>query len=157
MNNLYLPSLQNRGVDDFTSDMGIKIRRCVSPAFRLSCIYAFDHKIVVDGYPKLEKDTPYIFASSHGFVEVSDCYKLKTLNISNLDINKLTGIEGMLYANFVLNKVIMNNSDYTFVNKIITNIESKTSESIGTISITGVDNISKVYTTTANCKYWNII
>ena len=69
MKNLYLPSLQNRGVDDFTSDMGIKIRRCVSPAFRLSCIYAFDHKIVVDGYPKLEKDTPYIFASSHGFVE----------------------------------------------------------------------------------------
>ena len=43
------------------------------------------------------------------------------------------------------------------VNKIITNIESKTSEAIGTISITGVDNISKVDTTTANSKYWNII
>ena len=43
------------------------------------------------------------------------------------------------------------------VNKIITNIESKTSESIGIISITGVDNISKVDTTTANSKYWNII
>lgn len=63
----------------------------------------------------------------------------------------------MLNANFVLNKVIMNNSDYTSVNKIITNIESKTSEAIGTISITGVDNISKVDTTTANSKYWNII
>lgn len=87
----------------------------------------------------------------------SDCYKLKTLNISNWDINKLTGTEGMLNANFVLNKVIMNNSDYTSVNKIIANIESKTSEYIGTISITGVDNISKVDTTTANSKYWNII
>lgn len=63
----------------------------------------------------------------------------------------------MLNANFVLNKVIMNNSDYTSVSKIITNIESKTSESIGIISITGVDNISKVDTTTANSKYWNII
>jgi surface protein len=84
----------------------------------------------------------------------SDCYKLKTLNISNWDINKLTSTEGMLYANSVLNKVIINNSDYTSVNKIITNIESKRSESIGTISITGVDNISKV---AANSKYWNII
>lgn len=89
---------------------------------------------------------------------------LKTLYPSYYDnivtvnfINNITVPEGMLYANFVLNKVIMNNSDYTSVNKIITNIESKTSESIGTISITGVDNISKVDTTTANSKYWNII
>ena len=51
----------------------------------------------------------------------------------------------------------MKNSNYQSVNKIIDNLNNRTSTTAGTLDITGVDDISKVDTTTATSKNWNII
>jgi hypothetical protein len=67
MKNLYIPSLKNKGIDDFTTDTGIKVRRFISPILRKIVNIACVRKIVLEGYPVLEKDTPYIFASTHDF------------------------------------------------------------------------------------------
>lgn len=67
MKNLYLPSLKNKGVDNFTTDVGIKIRRVTNPLFRILVNLSCSRKIVLDAYPDLEKNTPYIFASTHDF------------------------------------------------------------------------------------------
>lgn len=67
MKNLYIPSLKNKGIDDFTTDTGIKVRRFISPILRKIVNIACVRKIVLEGYPVLEKDTPYIFTSTHDF------------------------------------------------------------------------------------------
>ena len=53
--------------------------------------------------------------------------------------------------------MVMNNSDYNSVNKIIAQLLTRTADSIGTLNIEGVDDISQVDTTTAESKFWNII
>lgn len=67
MKNLYIPSLKYKGIDDFTTDKGIKIRKFISPFLRKMVNLTCSRKIVLEGYPVLEKDTPYIFASTHDF------------------------------------------------------------------------------------------
>lgn len=50
----------------------------------------------------------------------------------------------------------MNNSDYDSVNKIITELSTRTSDSIGTLNISRVDDISQVDIITAESKFWSI-
>jgi hypothetical protein len=50
----------------------------------------------------------------------------------------------------------MQNSDYSSVNKIISVLPTRTTDSMGTLNITGIDDISQVDTATAQSKYWNI-
>lgn len=70
MKNIYLPKWKDKDSEHFTTEMGIKFRRLIFPLsrFLIKMTYVFDHKkIVVDGYPKLEKDEPYIFVAGHSF------------------------------------------------------------------------------------------
>jgi hypothetical protein len=57
----------------------------------------------------------------------------------------------------LLNTVLMNNSDYDSVNKIISVLPTRATDSMGTLNVAGVDDISQVNTADANTKYWNII
>jgi hypothetical protein len=50
----------------------------------------------------------------------------------------------------------MNNSNYNSVNKVIAQLPTRTSNSPGTIDITGINNINRVNITTAESKYWII-
>ena len=86
-----------------------------------------------------------------------DCRSLTELDLSNWNTNKVTNMNFMFYNCALLSKIIMNNSDYSSVNKIITQLPTRTSDSKGTLNIAGIDNISQVDTTTVQSKYWNIV
>jgi hypothetical protein len=51
----------------------------------------------------------------------------------------------------------MNNSDYNSVNKIVAELPTKTTDSMGTLNITGIDDVSQIDINTLNSKYWIII
>ena len=69
MKNWGLIGLKDKGVDDFTTDAGIRIRRFINPLLRKVLALATKRKIVVWRYSKLHKGKPYIFASTHSFDE----------------------------------------------------------------------------------------
>ena len=81
---------------------------------------------------------------------------LTSLNLSNWNLNKLENSDNMLNSPN-LNNIIINNSDYNSVNKIISQLPTRTSDSMGTLDIAGIDDISQVDITTASSKYWSII
>ena len=56
-------------VDNFTSNFGIRARRLINPLLRPILQMATDGCIHIDRYPKLDKDKPYIFVSTHQFCE----------------------------------------------------------------------------------------
>ncbi len=69
MKNIGLGKIKTATVENFTSDAGIKIRKCINKPLKLVLKAATKRKIHLESYPKLEKDTPYIFASTHSFDE----------------------------------------------------------------------------------------
>jgi hypothetical protein len=56
-----------------------------------------------------------------------------------------------------LNNIIINNSDHDSVNIIISELPTRTADSMGTLNIAGVVDISQVNIGAAQAKYWNII
>ena len=91
---------------------------------------------------------------------LSDCESLKQLNLSNWNLNN-ANIKGIFSAYsyggcFNLNNIIINKSNYNSVNKVITELPTRTAYTMGTLNISGVDDISQVDITTAQSKYWNI-
>ena len=56
-------------VDNFTSDRGIKIRRCINSPWRKILKLCTKRKIIIEEYPQLEKNTQYIFVANHSFDE----------------------------------------------------------------------------------------
>ena len=69
MKNIGLIKYENADINNFTSDLGIKIRRTINRPLRFFLRLGTSKKIVVDSYPNLEKGKPYIFASTHSCVE----------------------------------------------------------------------------------------
>lgn len=67
MKNIGIPKVMEWGVDNFTTPVGLKIRRFINPVFRRLLKLGTRRKIIVEQYPKLEKGKPYIFASTHSF------------------------------------------------------------------------------------------
>lgn len=67
MKNIGITKVMEWGIDDFVSDIGIKIRRLINPIFRRALKLGTKRKIIVEQYPKLKKDMPYIFAATHSF------------------------------------------------------------------------------------------
>lgn len=67
--NPLLGKIKVSSVESFTSKKGLKIRRLINPPFRKILKIATKRKIFLESYPKLEKGTPYIFASTHSFDE----------------------------------------------------------------------------------------
>lgn len=56
-------------VETFASTAGIRFRKAISSAFRSLARKTVKQKVVVEQFPELEPDKPYIFASTHSFVE----------------------------------------------------------------------------------------
>lgn len=69
MKNYGILGFNDKNVENFTSDKGLEIRRMLNPFLRKVFKIATKGDIIVDNYPKLEDDTPYIFVSTHNFVE----------------------------------------------------------------------------------------
>ena len=56
-------------VDNFTSDFGIKIRRWMNTPWRTILRCCTKRRIIIEKYPGLSKDEPYIFVANHSFDE----------------------------------------------------------------------------------------
>lgn len=69
MKNYGLQKVKISTVDNFTSEIGIKLRRTINKPLRKALKLATKRNIIVDYYPTLEKNKPYIFASTHSFDE----------------------------------------------------------------------------------------
>lgn len=69
MKNKLLKNVKISNVDNFTTDFGMKLRRTISKPLRKILKMAAGKKVVIDRYPKLDKDEQYIFASTHYFNE----------------------------------------------------------------------------------------
>ena len=115
MKNLYIPSLKYKGVDDFTTDIGMDLRKAFNPIFREIARLASAKKIILGSYPKLEKNTPYIFASNHcftedvhgAFVAIDRNAYLFTGTEDNVDNNPsfyLVYLNGIIYVDRIDNK-----------------------------------------------------
>ena len=55
--------------DNFTTNIGISIRRTIYPLLKPLLKLATKRRIIVEHYPNLKKGKPYIFASTHYFDE----------------------------------------------------------------------------------------
>lgn len=69
MENIGLKSVKYATVDNFTSNCGIKLRRTINKPLRNILKLATKREIILENYPKLEKNERYIFASTHSFDE----------------------------------------------------------------------------------------
>jgi len=67
--NVLLTRVFRSDVNSFTTLPGIRFRRFINPVYRRILRLASGHRIHLESYPKLEKGKPYIFASTHAFVE----------------------------------------------------------------------------------------
>lgn len=67
MKNYKLVDLLEANVENFTTDRGIRIRQKISKPLKKVLKISTPEKIVIDRYPQLEKEQPYIFVSTHGF------------------------------------------------------------------------------------------
>ncbi len=67
MKNIGLVNLLDADVENFTSDKGIERRKKIAKALKKVLKIATPEDIIIDRYPNLEQDVPYIFASTHGF------------------------------------------------------------------------------------------
>ena len=72
------------------------------------------------------------------------CQNLKTLNISNWNLNNVNNMGWFANQCNNLNEIIMNDSDYTSINKIVSELPITTNGSKCNFCIGGVDDISKV-------------
>ena len=69
MKNYGIMGFKDKNVENFTSNIGMKIRKKINPLLRKVLKLATKGEIIVDNYPTLEDNTPYIFVSLHNFVE----------------------------------------------------------------------------------------
>ena len=69
MKNYGLLKFKDVDVNNFTSDIGMDIRKAINPVLRRILRVAVKGDVIVERYPKLEKNKPYVFVSTHRFVE----------------------------------------------------------------------------------------
>lgn len=67
--NIGLQKLKTADISTFTTKKGLKIRKAINPFVRKIVKFATKNKIILERYPALEKDVPYIFVSTHTFTE----------------------------------------------------------------------------------------
>ena len=59
----------DKTAENFTTEAGIKIRRKINKPLRCLLKVATKRKVVIEQYPDLPKDIPFIFASTHSYDE----------------------------------------------------------------------------------------
>lgn len=67
--NILLTRVERSTPETFATPFGFKFRKVFKPILRPILRLASGRRIHVEAYPKLEKGVPYIFASTHGFVD----------------------------------------------------------------------------------------
>lgn len=67
--NVLLTRVEKSTPETFTTSFGIKFRRLIKPVLRPILRRAVGRKIHIESFPELQKDVPYIFASTHSFVD----------------------------------------------------------------------------------------
>jgi len=65
--NYKIVDLLDADVETFTTDKGIERRKKIAPVLKKVLKIATPEKIIIDRYPDLNPDEPYIFVSTHGF------------------------------------------------------------------------------------------
>lgn len=65
--NYKLVALLDADINSFTSDKGIKRRRIIAKVLKKILKIATPEKIIIDRYPDLNPNEPYIFVPTHGF------------------------------------------------------------------------------------------
>ena len=83
--------------------------------------------------------------------------ELKYLNLNNWILNENVDTTKLLLESNNLEEVSIMNSNAFTVNKIIAELPTRTSDSIGVLNIAGINDYTQVDTTTAQSKYWNVI
>lgn len=87
----------------------------------------------------------------------SRCTRLTTIILNNWNFNKPDWLSSTFNSCTNLNLVYMKNSNAKSVNNIISLLLTRTTDSPGTIDITGIDDINQVNITTAESKFWDIV
>lgn len=67
--NILLTRVEKSTPETFATPVGFKFRKIIKPVLRPILRLASGRRIHVESYPKLEKGVPYIFATTHGFVD----------------------------------------------------------------------------------------
>ena len=67
--NILLTWVEKSSPETFTTTFELRFRRMFNPIMRPVLRLASGRRIHVESYPQLEKGVPYIFVSSHSFVE----------------------------------------------------------------------------------------
>lgn len=69
MKNIGLGRVKTSNVENFTTDFGIRFRKIINKPLKKILNIATKRDVIIESYPKLEKDKSYIFASTHSFDE----------------------------------------------------------------------------------------
>ena len=64
-----LKKFEYANIDNFTTDIGMKIRKTLNKPWRTLLKAFTKRKIIIEQYPKLDKNKAYIFAANHSFDE----------------------------------------------------------------------------------------
>jgi surface protein len=83
--------------------------------------------------------------------------ELKYLNLNNWILNEKVDTTELFLKSNNLEKVSIMNSNAFTINKIIAELPTRTSNSMGTLNIEGIDDYTQVDTTTTQSKYWNVV
>lgn len=67
--NLLLTRVETSTPKTFATSFGFQLRRFIKPVLRPILRLALGRRIHIESYPKLEKGVPYIFVSTHSFVD----------------------------------------------------------------------------------------
>lgn len=113
MKNIGLIRYKKADINNFTSATGLKIRQLINKPLRFILKLATNGKIIVENYPKLEKDKPYIFAATHSFVE-EVCALLATIDrnaYSLIGTTEQLEHNPKIYANWLTGFIYVNRED----------------------------------------------
>lgn len=106
------------------------------------------------------------FVNLDGFINSSvtnisylfyDCSGLETIIMNNCDLSNATVNSSFSMNTRSLKNIEMKNTNYTSVNKVISDLPTRTTDSPGTLNIEGIDDFSQVDITTAQSKFWNVV
>lgn len=61
--------MKDASVDKFTSDFGIRVRQVLNKPLRSVIKLTLKRKLIIESYPKLPQNKPYVFASTHSVDE----------------------------------------------------------------------------------------
>lgn len=67
MKNIGITKVMEWNIEKFTSPVGLRLRQMINPIFRRALRLGTKRSIIIEQYPKLERNKAYIFSSSHSF------------------------------------------------------------------------------------------